>query len=114
MDKYYCTICMKNYAIYGSLWNHNNKFHNTSKNNDINLHKNYDKSNPNYDKSNPNYDKSNPNYDKSNLNYDKSNLKNNKSNCENNKNLINKKDFDKLQCKNKKSRFFIFRFLKKY
>ena len=107
MDKYYCTICMKNYASYGSLWNHNNKFHNTSKNNDIYLHKNYDKSNPNYDKSNPNYDKSN-------LENNKSNLENNKSNFENNKNLINKKDFDKLQCKNKKSRFFIFRFLKKY
>ncbi len=27
---------------------------------------------------------------------------------------INKSNFDNLQCKNKKSRFFIFRFLKKY
>ena len=71
MDKYCCTICIKNYASYGSLWNHNNKFHSNSKNTVINLHKFSDKSHPNSDKSHSNSDKSH---------------------------LINKKDFDKLQC----------------
>ena len=51
MDKYCCNICSKNYASYQSLWIHNKKFHSTSNNNDINLHKTSDKSCLNSDKS---------------------------------------------------------------
>ena len=75
MDKSFCEICMKNYASYRSLWNHNNKFHS--------------------DKQNIKDIKDN-----------KSINKDNKSINEDNKS-ININNFDKLQCKNKKSRFVI-------
>ena len=39
MDEKYCNICSKKYKSYKSLWNHNNKFHNTNttKNNILHL-----------------------------------------------------------------------------
>ncbi len=79
MDTNFCNTCMKNYASYQSLWNHNKKFHQDKQIN-----------NPIKSINNPIKSINNP-------------IKS-----------INKNDFDKLQCKNKKSRFFIFRFLKKY
>ena len=70
MNKYYCDICSKNYASYQSLWIHNKNFHSISNNNDKNLHQNSNKVS----------------------------LDSNKISLDFNKNLINKKDFDKLQC----------------
>ena len=49
MVKSFCEICMKNYASYRSLWNHNNKFHSNANNNEI-YYYDSDKSNLGYNK----------------------------------------------------------------
>jgi hypothetical protein len=57
MDKYYCDICIKNYASYQSLWNHTKKFHSTvNKNNNI-LNPNSNILNPNSNIFNPTFNK---------------------------------------------------------